>query len=452
MAEQARILIIDDDEAILDACSQALAKQNYFTAVASDGGKGLKMFQSESYDLVVLDLKLPKIDGMEILKTIRDEDRQTPVIIITGHATVESAIEAMKLGAFDYLAKPFGPEELRVVVKKALGARRLALENIYLRRELESEREFELVVGESRAMRDVLDLLEKVSATDTTVLIQGESGTGKELIAGMIHSLSPRNRHPFVVVDCGALVETLFESELFGHEKGSFTGAIATKHGRFEIANGGTIFLDEISNIGLNIQAKLLRVIQECEVSRIGSSKVIKIDVRIVAATNRNLADCVSEGTFREDLFYRLNVVPVTVPPLRERREDIPLLVEHFLRKYNKKAKRGIVSATKPALRALMDYDWPGNVRELENTIERAVVLSKNDMIEPEDLVYHGLISKTALSEASGGRLKTLEEMEKEHVLRVLEESQGNRSQAAQLLGIDRKTLRAKIKKYELDI
>ena len=449
MTEQTRVLVVDDDSAILDACYQVLARQEYGTSLAEDGEKGLALLRQEAYDLVILDLKLPKVDGMDVLKTIREENRETPVIIITGYPTVETAIDAMKLGAFDYLVKPFSPEELRVVVKKALANRKLVLENMCLRKELESKGEFELVVGDSPPMKEVLELVEKVSSTDATVLITGESGTGKELIARMTHNFSPRRDRPFVVVDCGALVESLFESELFGHEKGSFTGAVATKHGRFEIATGGTIFLDEISNISLSIQAKLLRVIQRCEVSRIGSSRVIKTDVRILAATNRDLAECVREGTFREDLFYRLNVIPIHIPPLRERKEDIPLLVEHFLKKYNKKAKRKVQSVSKPALKALIAYDWPGNVRELENTIERAVVLSKNDIIDPEDLIYHGLLSQSAMVPSLDGRPRTLAEIEREYIAGVLELSQGNRSKAAEILGIDRKTLRARIKKYE---
>jgi transcriptional regulator with PAS, ATPase and Fis domain len=295
-----------------------------------------------------------------------------------------------------------------------------------------------------------LDIVRRVSPTESTVLITGESGTGKELIAREIHRHSLRHDAPFVVVDCGALVETLFESELFGHVKGSFTGAHETKHGRFEVADGGTIFFDEISNIGLNIQAKLLRVIQEREVNRIGSSKPIKVDVRILAATNENLADAVRKGKFREDLFYRLSVVPVHLPPLRERKEDVPLLVEHFLHKYNKKAKKSIENVSSRAVKALAEYDWPGNIRELENTIERAVVLSKGNGIELEDLMYHGISASTAMLGPIAGKYKTLEEMEKEYIKAVLRTQYGNKTRAAELLGIDRKTLWAKIKKYKI--
>jgi two-component system, NtrC family, response regulator HydG len=444
------ILIIDDEEAILDACSMVFSREKYFVNVAKTGEEGYALFKRKIFDCIIVDLKLPGIGGMEILRAIKEENQETPVIMITGYATVESAIEAMKLGALDYLIKPFSPEELRIVTKKALSSRTMLLENIYLKKELETKSEFESVVGKSIAIQAVLDLAKKVSPSESTVLITGESGTGKELIARMIHHLSPRAHAPFVVVDCGSLVESLFESELFGHEKGSFTGAIATKHGRLEIANGGAIFLDEVANISLNIQAKLLRVIQEREVSRLGSSRIIKIDVRIIAATNKDLSESVKEGLFRDDLFYRLNVVPIHLPPLREHLEDIPLLVHHFLQKYNKKAKREITSISPQALKALTEYHWPGNVRELENTIERAVVLSKNNTIEPEDLIYHGLAGKGSIFDPADGKYRNLDDVEREYIKKILEFSNNNRTKAAETLGIDRKTLRLKIKKYNL--
>lgn len=450
MKEPANILIIDDEAAIRDSMSQVLRKEGYRVREAVDGKEGLKIFNQESFHVVFLDLKLPGIKGMEVLTKIKETSPETPVIIVTGYASIESAVEAMKRGAFDYMAKPFTPEELRVVTKRALDGRKLLFENLYLRGELEAKSEFEMVVGRSKAMREILDLVRRVSPTESTVLITGESGTGKELIAREIHRHSLRSEAPFVVVDCGALVETLFESELFGHVKGSFTGAHETKHGRFEVADGGTIFFDEISNIGLNIQAKLLRVIQEREITRIGSSKPIKVDVRILAATNENLAEAVKKGKFREDLFYRLSVVPLHLPPLRERKEDIPLLVEHFLQKYNKKTKKNIESVSTRAIKALIEYDWPGNIRELENTIERAVVLSKTNGIDIEDLMYHGISAATGEAGGVGGKYKTLEEMEKEYIKAVLQANYGNKSRAAAILGIDRKTLWAKLKKYKV--
>jgi len=451
MKETPRVLIIDDDPAILDSCGQVLRREGYVVQEARDGRGGLALFSAESFHLVLLDLKLPGMDGLEVLRRIKDISPETAVIMITGYASIETAVEAVKLGAFDYLSKPFTPDEFRVATRRALNGRKMLIENLYLRRELESKGEFDLVVGKSRAMARVLDVVRQVSPAESTVLITGESGTGKELIACEIHRHSLRRNAPFVVVDCGALVETLFESELFGHVKGSFTGAHETKHGRFEVADGGTIFLDEISNISLNIQAKLLRVIQEREVTRIGSSRPIKVDIRILAATNENLEDLVRKGKFREDLFYRLSVVPIHLPPLKERREDIPLLVEHFLQKYNKRAKKNITAVTSRVIKALQDYDWPGNIRELENTVERAVVLSKTDVIELEDLMYHGISAGSQSLGPVDGRFRTLEEVEKEYIRAVLRAQYGNKSKAAEILGIDRKTLWAKIKKYSLE-
>jgi len=444
------MLIIDDEEAIRDSCSQVLKKDGYTVKTAKDGIEGLRLIKNKSFQVVFLDLRLPGIDGMEVLSRIKEENPETPVVIITAYASIESAVEAMKRGAFDYLAKPFSPEELRLITKKALKSREAFFENIYLREELEKKTEFEMVVGRSKTMDKVMDIVRRVAATESTVLISGESGTGKELLAREIHNHSLRKNAPFVVVDCGALVETLFESELFGHVKGSFTGAHETKHGRFEVANGGTIFLDEISNISLNIQAKLLRVIQEREVTRIGSTKPIKVDVRILAATNQELADLVRKEKFREDLFYRLSVVPIHLPPLRERKEDIPLLVKHFLAKYNKRTRKNINNISPEVKRALMEYDWPGNIRELENTVERAVVLSKGNEIELESLVYHGISSGSSFFNPAAGRCKPLDEVEKEYIKAVLQAHYGNKSKAARVLGIDRKTLAAKLKKFNI--
>ena len=450
VANPARVLVIDNEESIRDSMSLVLRKEGYLVRSAVSGQEGLNLFGAEAFQVVFVDLKLPGTTGLQVLSRIKESSPETPVIIITGYASIESAVEAMKLGAYDYMTKPFTPEEVRVVTRKALESRRLLFENISLRRELEAKTEFELVVGESRAIARVLDIVRRVSPSESTILITGESGTGKELIAREIHRHSLRRDASFVVVDCGALVETLFESELFGHVKGSFTGAHETKHGRFEVAEGGTIFFDEISNIGLNIQAKLLRAIQEREINRIGSSKPIKLDVRILAATNENLADAVRNGKFREDLFYRLSVVPLHLPPLRERKEDIPLLVDHFLQKYNKRVKKKIADISPRALKALKEYDWPGNIRELENTVERAVVLSQGDGIELEDLMYHGISAGATAPGSLSGNPKTLEDMEKEYIKAVLQAQFGNKTRAAEILGIDRKTLWAKIKKYRI--
>ena len=450
MIEKSNILIIDDDAAILDSCSQALKKEGYSVKGAKDGVEGLNLYHREFFHVVLLDLKLPGIDGMGVLNRIHKETPETPVIIITGYATIDSAVEAMRLGAFDYMAKPFSPKEVRVMVDKALKSRKILLENLYLRQELEAISGFDMVVGKSKNMKKVLDLVKKVSPSESTILITGESGTGKEILAREIHKHSLRQDGSLVVVDCGALVETLFESELFGHVKGSFTGAHETKHGRFEVADGGTIFLDEISNISLNIQTKLLRVIQAREVTRVGTSKPIQVDVRIIAATNEDLAQAVQKGKFREDLFYRLSVVPIHIPPLRERKEDIPLFVDFFLQKYNKRTKKSIKTVSIQVKKALMEYDWPGNIRELENTIERAVVLSKGNTIDLDALIYHGIITDSVFLNPIGGRMKTLEEVEKEYIRSVLQASHGIKNETARILRIDRKTLWAKIKKYHL--
>ncbi|MCJ7679401.1 MAG: sigma-54 dependent transcriptional regulator [Candidatus Aminicenantes bacterium] len=446
-----KILIIDDEEAIQDSCAQVLKREGYSVRGAKNGAEGLQHFKQETFHIVLLDLRLPGMGGMEILKLIKEENPETPVIIITGFASIESAVEAIKLGAFDYLAKPFCPEELRVIVKKAVKSRDTYFENLSLRKALEDKTQFDMVVGSGAAMERVLDIVRRVSITESTVLITGESGTGKEILAREIHKHSPRSKLPFVVVDCGALVETLFESELFGHVKGSFTGAFETKHGRFEIANGGTIFLDEISNISMNIQAKLLRVIQEREVTRIGSTKPFKVDIRILAATNENLTDCVRQGKFRDDLFYRLSVVPIHLPPLRDRKEDIPQFVDHFLNKYNRKAKKKINKISPSVIKALQQYDWPGNIRELENTIERAVVLAPGEEIRLDDLIYHGIRTGHSMFSSGTGEHLTLNEIEKEYIRTVLQAHHQNRSHTAAVLGIDRKTLLSKIKKYDLD-
>jgi len=450
MVKNANILVIDDEESIRDSCSQVLQKEGYSVKTAEDGIEGLRLFRTEFFHAVLLDLKLPGMDGMEILSRIKEDNPKTPVIIITGYASIDSAVEAMKRGASDYLSKPFTPEQLRLVTQKALNTRKMIIENIYLKEELEKRIEFDMVIGKSKVMEKVLDLVKRISFSDSTVLITGESGTGKEILAREIHNHSPRRDAPFVVVDCGALVETLFESELFGHVKGSFTGAHETKHGRFEVANGGTIFLDEISNISLNIQAKLLRVIQEREVTRVGSTKPIKVDVRILAATNENLADLVRKEKFREDLFYRLSVVPLNLPPLRERKEDIPFLIDHFVKKYCKKIRKEVKGVSLAVKKALMEYGWPGNIRELENTIERAMVLSKGNMIELEDLVYHGISASSSFFLPVGGKYKSLDDIEKEYIKIILQAQHGNKSKTAKILRIDRKTLMAKIKKYKI--
>jgi len=450
VAKKANILVIDDEATMRDSCRQALSRDGNRVEVAEDGLKGLAMLAKESFDLIILDLKMPGLSGMDVLKKIKDSDPEAMVIVITGYATVESAVEAMKRGAYDFIPKPFTPDSLRVIVKRALDKRALALENVLLRDELKASLGPDVILGRSKVMKAVEKLVQKVGPTDTTVLITGESGTGKELIAKAIHRHSSRKDKSFVAVDCGSLVENLFESELFGHVKGSFTGATATKYGRFELANGGTLFFDEIGNVSTNIQTKLLRVLQEREITKVGSSQIVKVDVRIIAATNRDLQETVKAGTFREDLFYRLSVVPITLPPLRQRRDDIPLLANHFLSKYNKKRGKNIKAISGRAMKALVEYDWPGNVRELENAIERAVVLTEDDMIKPSDLLYYGLTFLTP-SKSDAGQAQRLIDVEKEHIARTLKMFNGHRGRAAESLGIDRKTLRVKLKRYAIE-
>ena len=450
MFSQARILVIDDDESMRDSCRQALARMADRVEVAGDGLTGLKILEKEAFDLVLLDLKMPGLIGMEVLNRIKQEYPEIVVIVITGYATVESAVEAMKHGAYDFLPKPFTPDSLRAIVERALDKRELVLENILLRSELEASVGPEVIIGRSEPMRKIEELMRKVSPTDTTVLICGQSGTGKELVARAKHRHSSRKDKPFVVVDCGSLVENLFESELFGHVKGSFTGATATKYGRLELANGGTVFFDEIGNISMNVQTKLLRVLQEREITKVGSTQVIKVDVRVIAATNEDLQKAVQAGTFRDDLFYRLSVVPITLPPLRERRDDIPPLANYFLKKYNQKRKKDVHAISAKAMKALVEYEWPGNVRELENAIERAVVLTENDTIEPSDLLYYGLNALNT-PESDQERPRRLADMEKEHISRALKMFGGHKSKTAEWLGIDRKTLRSKLKRYAID-
>ena len=444
LAGSANILVIDDEQVIRESCRQILSPHVGGVSVADSGAGGLAAMKAESFDIVILDLKMPGMDGMEVLRAIKRDYPQTVVIVITGYATVESAVEAMKGGAYDFLPKPFTPDEFRAVINRSLERKKLLLEREYLQSELRSRVGMEHIVGRSPMVQKVHDLIARVGPTDSTVLIIGESGTGKELVARAIHRNSLRKDEAFVVADCGALVENLFESELFGHVKGAFTGATETKHGRFELANGGTLFLDEIGNISLNVQSRLLRAIQEREVTKVGSSKPAKIDVRLIAATNKNLEQMVGEGNFRDDLFYRLSVVPIELPPLRDRREDIPLLAEHFLKEYNRKRKKVIEGISPAAMEMLMEYSWPGNIRELENAVERAVVLSHDSIIGPDDLM--GLAGKYAgfpRNRADGH----LARVEHEQIRKALEMFSGNRTKAAQFLGIDRKTLLRKLKK-----
>ena len=444
----AHILVIDDDKAMRDACFQILSRQGYRVEMAASAKQGLSLLERLSFDTILLDLVMPDMDGLETLKKIRALDPDVEVIIITGYGTIQAAVESIKAGAFHFLSKPFVPDDLRDLVSRALGKRRLDLENLYLRQELKIKDDRNTLVYESESMIRIMEMIARVAPTDSTVLITGESGTGKGLVAHKIHQLSQRSRRPFITVDCGTLVETLFESELFGHMKGSFTGADANKIGKFELAQNGTLFFDEISNIGLEVQAKLLRAVEERKISKVGSHRVITVDVRIIAATNKDLTKAIKDGTFREDLFYRLNVVLIQMPPLRERKSDIPLLVQHFLEKYNARLRRDMHGISPDALALMVRHDWPGNVRELENTMERLLVLSPGPYLEPADLVFAGTIFTPAAEVADGTSLKDLE---RNHIIQTLQRCDGHKSETARALGIDRKTLREKLKRYDLE-
>ena len=445
-----RVLIVDDEKIIRDSFSRVLLKDGYTVEAVESGRLALERSAEESFDIVLLDLKMPGLDGMETLRQLKEKDQDIVSIMVTGYPTIESAVQAVKLGAYDYITKPCTPEELRIIVARAAERRKLTFDNEQLRRRLEGRMIPGMIIGESKAMRRIMEIVRKVAPTESTVLITGESGTGKELMAQAIHRLSPRQEKEFVAVDCNALVENLLESELFGHVKGSFTGAVSTKHGLFELASGGTFFFDEVGNLTLNTQSKILRAIQEREVKPVGGNQRIRVDVRIIAATNQNLMEAIARKTFREDLFYRLSVVPIHLPPLRERKEDIPFLAQHFIQRYNPKRKNPVIGISPAAMEMLVKYRWPGNVRELENTIERAMILEGGEIITPESLPWLFLQNTAEKATTSPQRMVSLEELEREHIEFVLGQTRAHKSRAAQILGIDRKTLYQKKKKYHL--
>jgi len=442
------ILIIDDEEHMCWALERAMQQEGYQTRVAHRGPDGLKIIQEEDPSLVVLDLKMPEMDGLEVLKHALEINPRLPVIILTAHGTIETAIEAMKMGAVDYITKPFDLDELKLVIKQNLVVAQLETEVSFLRSQL--TKDYSNMVGQSQAFREVIHLIERVSQTNVNVLITGESGTGKEVVAVAIHRNSPRKNGPFVPVNCAALPEQLLESELFGHEKGAFTGAYSRKIGRFELADKGTIFLDEIGELPLSMQAKLLRVLQEKSFERVGGTKTITVDVRVISATNRQLEKAIQNGQFREDLYYRLNVMPINIPPLRERREDIPLLVDHIMKKL--KPTYGMKRISPAALELFKRYDWPGNVRELQNVIERANIICRGDEILPEHLPEEIRGAKVKADQGLDIELPdegvSLEEVEKQFLIKALEKSKGNQSKAAELLGITRSTFIYRCQKY----
>jgi len=425
--------------------NRVLSSEGFIVKEAINGLEALKRLEEEDYSLVLLDLKMPNLNGIETLKKIREFDINLPIIMISAYGSISEAVEAMKLGALDYLIKPFDIEELKIIVERAIKQYELKVENIYYREEEEKRFNFDEIIGKSKAIKRVLEMVKSVSVTPATVLITGESGTGKELIARAIHKNSPGNNNPFVVVNCVAFSSHLLESELFGHEKGAFTGAISKRIGRFEMANGGTIFLDEIGEIDPFIQTKLLRFLQEKEFERVGSSKSIKVDVRILSATNQDLKKKAEDNNFRQDLYYRLNVFNIEVPPLRERKEDIPLLVEHFLHKYDKILNKKVEEISPQAMELLLNYDYPGNIRELENILERSMIMAKNNII---DETYFAFINKENFSEKKG----TLKEAEKELIIKYLIQNKSNRTKTAELLGMSRRSLQNKIKEYQIEL
>jgi len=451
-----KILVVDDEESMRFFLAEALKRRGYLVDTAVDAQSALNKALTLSFDLIVMDLKLPDMSGIDAMSKIKDIDPRVPIIIITAYGSKERALEAIKKGAYDYFTKPFKIDEIGIVIKRALEKRDMQKEIQTLREKLQGRREFSNIIGESSAMHRVFELMRKVTDTEATVLVTGASGTGKELITSAIHYHSRRRDKPFVKLNCAAIPENLLESELFGYEKGAFTGAIARKLGNFELAHGGTIFLDEIGDMSLSTQAKILRVLQEREFQRVGGTDTISIDVRVIASTNKDLWQAVQARQFREDLYFRLNVVCIALPPLRERREDIPLLVEHFIRDSNERFAKNMAGIPQEALDLLMDYQWPGNVRELENYIERAVVISDGEIITSKDLPLHVQkltnepeirlpLPKDSLDDA-------LAQVEKRVIIDALQKAGGVQSKAASLLKITERSLYHRVKKYNIDV
>jgi two-component system response regulator PilR (NtrC family) len=449
-----KVLIVDNEKSMRDFLSIVLRKEGYFVEAAEDGDQALKVLEKDIFDLVLTDMKMPRMSGLDLLKALKDLSPETIIIMMTAYASAETAVEAMKEGAYDYLTKPFQIDEVKLIIKNALERRKLRQENTQLRRELKGQATFTQIIGKSEKMKRVLDLVRKVADSKSNVLIYGESGTGKELIARAIHFNSARRDRPFVTVNCSALPEALLESELFGHMKGAFTGAIGNKEGLFEIAHEGSIFLDEIGETSLSIQVKLLRVLQEKEFRRVGGTKDLKVDVRIIAATNRDLEKMVAEGKFREDLYYRLDVIPIDLPPLRERPEDIPLLADFFLGKFNQSLGKEIEGIEPEAMRLLINHEWKGNVRELENVVERAVALASHKMLTLADF-NQGFLKQAdnfpipASIPEDGLHLEDLiGKIEKELLLKALQETNWVKKEAAKLLHLNFRSFRYRLDKY----
>jgi DNA-binding NtrC family response regulator len=435
------ILIVDDEPVVRDSLEQWFADERYRVVTAANGREALQAAARESFDVALLDIKMPGMDGMELQAKLKEADAELPVIIMTGYASVETAVEALKAGAYDYITKPVDPDILLHAVSKAIAHNRARRELAQLRENVLELQPGPVLIGNAAAMQEVQQFVDMAAPTDSTVLITGESGTGKEVVARAIHQRSLRRNMPMVVIHCGALTDTLLESELFGHERGAFTGAQYRKKGKFEAADGGTVFLDEIADISLRMQTDLLRVLQQKEITRVGGNQSISVDFRCIAATNKRLEDLVKAGTFRPDLYYRLHVLCIDLPPLRDHRADVPLLAEHFIRRLCASTNRAVLPEIRPsAMELLMAYDWPGNVRELENAVERALVVSRGAVLD------ESAFSFLARGNGTGGT--TLEEVERAHIGAIWRQSDGNHSRAARVLGIDRTTLYAKMKRY----
>ena len=441
-----RILIVDDEEIVRESLSGWLEKDGYTVGTAPDGATAIRRLENEPWSILLVDVKMPGIDGLQVLERAKVVQSATTTVVMTAYATVETAVSAMKLGAYDYLVKPFDPEELSLMIQKIVRQNELVQENETLRRALRRDHRFRDLISKNAAMQSLFELTRIAARSHSTMLLFGESGTGKELLARAIHAESPRHDGAFVAVSCAALTETLLESELFGHEKGAFTGASTRRRGAFETAHGGTLFLDEIGDIGPKLQMDLLRVLEQRTFCRVGGNEPISVDVRVIAATNRNLEKAVADGAFREDLFYRLNVIPITLPPLRERSEDIPLLVEHFVERMSAELGRKVDGVSREAMAMLLDYQFPGNVRELRNIVERAMVCAPGPLLQPADFRLPGAVVPAPTFNLS------LEEVERRHITAVLDQSDGNISRASRTLGIDRATLYAKIRKFGLRV
>jgi len=448
--KKSSILLIDDDDSLRRVMEFSLTEAGHTVRTAASGEDGLRLFEKDPFDAVITDITMPGMSGMEVLAKVRQRDAHVPVIVITAYGTIENAVEAMKQGAFDYITKPVSRDELRLTLEKAIRMRRLEKENVELRAEVTDRYRFESIIGSSEKIRDVLDMAGRVAASDATVLITGERGTGKELVAKGVHFNSARSQGPFVAVNCAAIPESLIESELFGHVKGAFTGAVRDKEGKFELAEGGTILLDEIGDLRIDLQAKILRVLQERVVDRVGDAAPIPVDVRVIASTNRDLEQAIKEEKFREDLYDRINVVALRMPPLRERRDDIPVLVSHFLKKFNKDTS---VSIDKETLGILVAYGWPGNVRELESVVERASVLKRGSTITRADLPEKLLRERTGVEDIILNLPEqgiSLEDLEKSLIIKALDKHKGNQTHAAEYLGITRPTLIYRMEKFGL--